>query len=168
MSGAPPTRATDETAGVVALHVAISARVDLGRVSAAFGRPNAVWLGERVPAETPEIRRFSCDLELGVGPERRAMFRKSAIVGLGAPARRGGEWLIPIEWSAATLAPLFPVFAGHLRITAGHIELNGHYAPPGGTIGYVLDRALLRIAARGTARWFLRKVVSGLEAEATP
>jgi hypothetical protein len=168
MSAPPPTGATDQTAGVVALHVATPARVDLGRVSAAFGRPNAVWLGERVPAETPEIRRFSCDLELGVGPERRAMFRKSAIVGLGAPARTEGEWVIPIEWSAATLAPLFPVFAGHLRITADRIDLDGHYAPPGGTIGYVLDRALLRIAARGTARWFLRKVVSGLEAEAAP
>src|SRR6266511_2489444 len=113
MSAPPPTGATDQAGGVVALHAATSARVDLGRVSAAFGRPNAVWLGERVPAETPEIRRFSCDLELTVGPERRALFRKAAIVGLGAPARTDGEWIIPIEWRAATLAPLFPVFAGH-------------------------------------------------------
>ncbi len=79
-----------------------------------------------------------------------------------------GGWLIPIEWRAATLTPLFPVFVGDLRIRSDRIELDGHYAPPGGTIGYVLDRALLRIAARGTARWFLRKVVSALEAEATP
>jgi len=169
MSAAPSTGPTGQTAtSVVALHVATPARVDLGRVSAAFGRPNAVWLGQRVPAETPEIRRFSCDLELTVGPERRALFRKAAIVGLGAPARTDGEWIIPIEWRAATLAPLFPVFAGHLRITADRIELDGHYAPPGGTIGYVLDRALLRIAARGSARWFLRKVVNGLAAEAAP
>src|SRR5712691_8415269 len=168
MSVTKPTGATDQTTSVVALHVAMPAQADLGRVSAAVGRPDADWLGQPVPAETPEIRRFSCDLELSVGPDRRAMFRKSAIVGLGAPARKDGEWLIPIEWSAATLAPLFPVFAGHLRIMADRIELDGHYAPPGGTIGYVLDRALLRIAARGTARWFLRKVVTVLEGEATP
>jgi hypothetical protein len=167
-SAAPPAGATDQTVGAVGLHVAMTARADLGRVSAAFGRPEADWLGQRVQAGTPEIRSFSCDLELSVGPERRALFRKSAIVGLGSPARKNGDWLVPIEWRAATLAPLFPVFAGQLWITADHIELDGHYAPPGGKIGYVLDRALLRIAARGTARWFLRKVVSVLDVQATP
>ena len=91
------------------------------------------------------------------------MFRKSAIVGVGAPRRDDDAWLVPIEWRAATLAPLFPVFAGHLRLSADRIELNGHYAPPGGTIGYALDRALLRIAARGTARWFMQKVISVLD-----
>jgi hypothetical protein len=42
-------------------------------------------------------------------------------------------------------------------------ELDGRYAPPGGSIGYVLDRALLHIAARGTGRWFLQKVLTALD-----
>jgi hypothetical protein len=164
MSGTKPTQATlGEIASVVSLRLAIPARLDLGRVPAAFGRPDADWLGQRVPDDVSEIRRFACDLELNVGPDRRAMFRKSAIVGVGAPVRDDASWLVPIEWRAATLATLFPVFAGHLRLSADRIELDGYYAPPGGTIGYVLDRALLRIAARGTARWFLRKVVWVLE-----
>ncbi len=152
-----------EIAGLVSLRLAIPARLDLGRVPAAFGRPDADWLGQRVPDNTSEIRRFSCDLELSVGSDRPAMFRKSAIVGVGTPVRHDDSWLVPIEWRAATLAPLFPVFAGYLRLGVDRIELDGHYAPPGGTIGYVLDRALLRIAARGTGRWFLQKVVSVLE-----
>ena len=152
-----------EIAGVVSLSLAIPARLDLGRVPAAFGRSDADWLGQLLPEETSEIRYFSCDLELNVGPDRRGIFRKSAIVGVGVPTHHGNAWLVPIEWRAATLAPLFPVFAGRLRLSADRITLNGHYAPPGGAIGYVLDRALLNIAARGTGRWFLRKVVSVLE-----
>lgn len=167
LSATKPTLVTPgEIAGVVSLRLAIPARLDLGRVPAAFGRADADWLGQRVPDEASEIRRFSCDLEMSVGLDRPAMFRKSAIVGVGAPVRHDDSWLVPVEWRAATLAPLFPVFAGHLRLRADRIELDGHYAPPGGTIGYVLDRALLRIAARGTGRWFLRKVVSVLEVDA--
>ena len=163
MSAMKPTLATPgEIAGVVSLHLAIPARLDLGRVPGAFGRPDADWLGQRIPDEASGIRRFSCDLELTVGPERRAMFRKSAIVGVGAPRADDDAWLVPIEWRAATLAPLFPVFAGHMRLSADRIELDGHYAPPGGMIGYALDRALLRVAARGTARWFMHKVIREL------
>lgn len=164
MSVTQSTGATsDEIGGVVRLLVAIPARVDLGRVPALFGPPDADWLGERVSGDASAMRHYSCDLELTVDLDRRAIFRKSAIVGLGTPSRDVDKWLVPIEWCAATLAPLFPVFAGHLRLRADRIELDGHYAPPGGTIGYVLDRALLRIAARGTARWFLQKVIRVLE-----
>jgi hypothetical protein len=169
MNATKPLPATiGEITGVVSLRLTTPARLDLERVPAAFGRSAADWLGQRVSDEVSEIRRFACDLELNVGPDRRALFRKSAIVGLGAPVRDGVSWLVPIEWRAATLAPLFPVFAGHLRLRADRIELDGHYAPPGGTIGYVLDRALLRIAARGTARWFLQRVIGVLEGGTTP
>lgn len=163
MSMAEPTGATSEqTAGVVKLRLTLPARLDLGRVPATFGGPEADWLGQRVSEEASELRRFSCDLELRVGPDRRATFRKSAIVSLGALARLDDAWVVPIEWRAATLTPLFPVFVGRLRLSAEWIELNGLYAPPGGTIGLLLDRALLHHAARATGRWFLQKVISAL------
>jgi hypothetical protein len=154
---------SDQIAGVMKLYVAVPARVDLSRVAAVLGLPDADWLGPRISEEASEIRRYSCDLELRVGPDRRATFRKSAIVGLGIPARANGTWAVPIEWRAATLAPLFPVFAGLLRVHEERIELDGYYAPPGGAIGYVLDRAILHIVAQGTGRWFLEKVVSALD-----
>ena len=156
------TAASDEIAGVMKLYVAVPAHVELNRVPAALGRPDADWLGDRTAEDESTIRRYACDLELRVGPDRRLTFRKSAVVGLGIPALTGGTWAVPIEWRAATLAPLFPVFAGRLRVHEERLELDGHYAPPGGAIGYVLDRAILHVAAQGTGRWFLEKVVAAL------
>jgi hypothetical protein len=154
---------SDQIAGAVKLYVAVPARADLRRVPEVFGSDDADWLGQRVREDASDVRRFSCDLELRVGPDRRATFRKSAIVGLGAPRRDHDAWVVPIEWRAGTLAPLFPVFVGDLRLSVDRIELDGRYAPPGGSIGYALDRALLHIAARGTGRWFLQKVVAALD-----
>jgi hypothetical protein len=149
-------------AGLVQLNLTLAASVDLERVAATFGSPEALWLGERAPDGPPAIRRFSCDLELRVSPERRALFRKAAIVGLGEPRDDGDAWIVPIEWFAATFTPMFPVFVGELRLQTGRVGLRGSYVPPGATIGYVLDRALLGVAARGTGLWFLRKVSSVL------
>jgi len=145
----------------VALHVALPARINLDRVAVAFGSETA-WLGEPVLPATSDTRLFACDLELRVLPDRRATFRKSAVVGLGEPVRDQSGWVVPIEWRAATHAPLFPVFAGHLRLTARHLELDGQYLPPGGTVGYVVDRLLLHVAANGTGRWFLQKVIAAV------
>jgi len=150
-----------ELASAVALHVALPARIDLDRVGMAFGSDTA-WLGEPLPLAMPGTRLFACDLELRILPDRRAMFRKSAVVGLGEPVRDRSGWTVPIEWRAATRAPLFPVFAGQLRLTARHLELDGQYLPPGGTVGYVLDRVLLHVAASGTGRWFLQKVIAAV------
>lgn len=164
VSPAKPTQPTSgQISGLAKLYVAVPARADLGRVPAILGSPDADWLGQRVSDDASRIRRFSCDLELRVGPDRHATFRKSAIVGLGAPRRDDDAWIVPIEWSAATLAPLFPVFVGDLRLSVDRIEVDGRYAPPGGSIGSVLDRALLHVAARGTGRWFLQKVLSALD-----
>jgi hypothetical protein len=151
-----------ELGGVARLDVTLAAAVDLSHAGTVFGSLEARWLGERVADGPDGMRRFSCDLELQVSPDARSLFRKAAIVGLGEPRREGETWSVPIEWFAATLAPLFPVFVGELRLRSDRIDLRGTYVPPGGVIGYALDRALLGIAARGTGRWFLRKVASVL------
>jgi hypothetical protein len=151
-----------EIGGLAHIDVTLRASVDLERVRATLGSAEAEWLGERVPDGPPGIRRFSCDLELRVSPERRALFRKAAIVGLGELRDDDGAWIVPVEWFAATLTPLFPVFVGELHLETGRLELHGRYVPPGAALGYVLDRALLGIAARATARWFLHKVASAL------
>ena len=63
-----------------------------------------------------------------------------------------------IGWRAATAAPLFPVFSGDLRVEPESMSISGLYAPPGGVIGLVADRALLHLAATGTARWLLQEL----------
>jgi hypothetical protein len=155
-------RSSTEMAGLVQLNFMVAASVDLERVAATFGSPEAPWLGERAPDGPLGIRRFSRYLELRVSPERRALFRKAAIVGLGEPHYEEDTWIVPIEWFAATFTPLFPIFVGELRLQADRIGLLGSYVPPGAAIGFALDRALLGVAARGTGRWFLHKVASVL------
>lgn len=130
------------------------------------------WLGERVSAErmpdgTPDLaatgRRFQVDLGMAAGGNRdRAVFRKAAYVDLGTVQVTRNGWHVQIGWQAATLAPLFPVFAGTLTRTADSLVLDGEYAPPGGDLGVAVDRALLNIAARRTAVWLLRRIADAL------
>ena len=154
--------ATDGLAYVARLQLVLAASVDLSRVPEVLGSADAWWLGERVPDIDATMRRFLCDLELHAPGSQRALLRKSAIVGFGEPRLDGDGWVIAVEWRAATLAPLFPVFAGRIRMVPDQIALDGSYAPPSGKLGYMLDSALLHIAARGTGRWFLRKLASAL------
>jgi hypothetical protein len=104
---------------VAALHVALPANIDVDRVAVAFG-PDTAWLGEPILPAMPGTRLFACDLELRVLPDRRATFRKSAVVGLGEPVRDRGGWMVPVEWRAATNAPLFPVEISDSGADASH------------------------------------------------
>jgi hypothetical protein len=129
------------------------------------------WLGDRVvDGAAREVengtRRFQVDLGLaGRTDGTRPMLRKAAFVELGQPAPTPDGWRMAIGWRAASLAPLFPVFAGHLTCQGGSLVLEGEYAPPGGDLGVVVDRALLNIAARRTAVWLLRLIADALSAD---
>jgi hypothetical protein len=102
------------------------------------------------------MRRHQADLRLRVS-ERPSLttFRKAAYVDLGPVLPIGDGWQVEVSWRAATMAPLFPVFSGTIVARAGELTVSGWYAPPGGAVGRVADRALLHIAAEGTARWLL-------------
>ena len=116
-----------------------------------------------VPASTV-TRRFETDLGLPLRPgSQRTIFRKAAVVDLGIAESTKHGLRVPIAWRSATMAPLFPVFAGRLEIEPDEIVLDGWYAPPGGSAGLVVDRAFLNLAARGTARWFLDRIGEAIE-----
>jgi len=153
---------TAPSAGVSRLQLRLPAQIRTDRVPAVLGGTTADWLGERLPEDDSGSRRFGCDLQLRVAPERHAWFRKSAIVSLGDPRMQTDGWVVPIEWRAASLAPLFPVLVGVVRLTAEYLEIDGYYAPPFGVLGYLGDRLVLGAAARGTARWFLETVARAL------
>ena len=120
------------------------------------------WLGEEIDHDERGMRRLLSDLVLGVGSERPIAFRKSMLIALGQPRHEVDGWTVPIEWQAATLTPLFPVFVGEVRIGQERVTIEGRYAPPFGVIGAVLDRALLGIAARGTAKVILGRFVEAV------
>ena len=105
------------------------------------------------------MRRYEADLRLRTSDAPSLVtFRKAAYVDIGPLRALNGGWQAEIGWQASSLAPLFPVFAGTIVIRSGELTLSGSYAPPGGVIGRAADRALLHIAAEGTARWFLARI----------
>jgi hypothetical protein len=123
------------------------------------GPQAAAWLGTQADESPPGMRRFATDLRLE--PDDRGLFaplRKAAYVDLGHPERTGDGFRVEISWRSASLAPLFPVFSGWLTIRRGELVLDGYYAPPGGAIGLLADRALMHLAANRSAATFLHQL----------
>jgi hypothetical protein len=147
-------------------HLVVVRDVDLAadRICDALDGDDLDWLGpvldEPDASDTPAgTRRHLTDLGVQIGERATGLFRKAAFVDLGAVRRVGAGYEVEIGWQAATLAPLFPVFAGRLAIADGEVRIEGWYAPPGGLAGRVADRVLLNLAARVPPRWLLAALV---------
>lgn len=149
---------THDRAGYVEVTASVPLRADPDAVARVLGEGPIGW--EERDA-LPGYRRFAVDLRLRLGGDGAGMttFRKAAYVDIGQvePAEHDG-YVAKISWRAATAAPLFPVFSGEVRVATGSLTVSGLYAPPGGAVGYLADRALLHVAASGTARWLLREI----------
>jgi hypothetical protein len=141
----------------VSLNVVHNASIDLARARAAFGDPT--WLG-RISGDQPTDgwRRIEADLELPVLDGSGPSVRKAAIVDVGEIEEAGGGLTVPIAWSSASFAPLFPVFAGQLEIRKSSLVLTGRYAPPFGRMGVLIDRTLLHFIATRSASALLATV----------
>lgn len=155
--------------GLVRLAVAEPSGVDAATAALLLGAGAGDWLGAEPDRGPDGRRRFATDLRLRIS-DRLALtsFRKAAYVDLGTPRAIGDGCQVAIEWRASTLAPLFPVFAGTLTLAAGEARIEGFYAPPGGQMGRAVDRALLQMAARWTARWLLAELRRAAAASAPP
>jgi hypothetical protein len=146
------------------------AGVPLHAVRESLGPGREAWLGpaERDARAPAGMERHLLDLQLPLGDRGRLItFHKATYVDVGPLRGEGTTAGVEISWRAATLAPLFPVFSGRLEWTDGDLRLDGVYAPPGGGAGMVADRLLLNVAARGTGRWLLERVVAAMRAAAT-
>jgi hypothetical protein len=145
------------------------AAVDLARVLPLFGDQATTWLGTPVDTARPGSHRFLTDLTLPIREHAPSLvFRKAAFVDVGEIKQTADGCEVEIGWQSSSLAPLFPVFAGHLTLTASEVRLEGYYAPPGGELGAALDKAFLGIAARGTARWFLERTTAAIASARPP
>jgi hypothetical protein len=143
--------------GMVRLAARLPLTSDVGAIAAMLDRGPDGW--EEL-AEASGFRRFAVDLRLRIGGESSGIttFHKAAYVDIGNRRLASEGFVQEIGWRAATAAPLFPVFAGDLRVEPESMSISGLYAPPGGVIGLVADRALLHLAATGTARWLLQEL----------
>ncbi len=143
----------------VRLRVARAVQLDLRCAQEALD--DLSWLGREIhlPGGNPQSRRVATDLELPIldGSGKRPV-RKSALVDLSPANNVDGSLVVDIAWRSASLAPLFPVFAGHLQISATLLALDGRYAPPFGKLGLLIDESLLHLVARRTAQAFLARL----------
>lgn len=122
-------------------------------------RAARAWLGPDVEGAPTWMHRHMTDLRLRVSDSPSLVtFRKAAYVDIGPIEPLNDGWQVEISWRAATLAPLFPVFSGMLVMHGEELTISGWYAPPGGELGRLADRALLHLAATGTAKWLLAEL----------
>jgi len=78
--------------------------------------------------------------------------------------------MLPVSWEAVGGPPLFPSMEGILHVNpdgegATRLTLNARYDPPLGSLGALLDRALLRRLAQATIADFVIRLASSLESE---
>ena len=119
-------------------------------------RAARAWLGPEIEPSPLGMHRHHADLRLRVSEHPSLVtFSKAAYVDIGPVRPLDDGWEVEVSWRASTLAPLFPVLSGTIVARGDELTLSGWYAPPGGVVGLVADRALLHIAAEGTARWLL-------------
>ena len=87
------------------------------------------------------------------------------------PVPRDETVVLPLRWEASGAAGrLFPVLDADLVLTpsgesAATLALNGAYRPPLGSLGEVLDRAVLNRAAAATVRSLLARVADSMVAD---
>lgn len=153
-----------EDASHAHLRVTRTAAVDARALCRLLAHPT--WLG--VLAGSPSAdgtQRVEADLAFAVGAEsRRLSFSKAALVDLRLDVTELG-CEVAVAWRAASFAPLFPVFAGHLEVRPDSLVLDGYYAPPGGGVGLLVDRAFLGYFAHKTGEWFLERLAEASAAQ---
>jgi hypothetical protein len=158
----------DDQAHLTHLRLVQPGQIDL-QMAARLLADASSWLGTPVPSTHSDLRRYLTDLSLPLRSHSPGIvFKKAAFVDVGVITSSLGSCEVEIGWRSSSLAPLFPVFAGRLSLTPSGLSLDGYYAPPGGDLGAVLDRAFLNIAARGTARWLLERISGALRGSESP
>jgi hypothetical protein len=148
----------------VPLHVRRPGSIDLDRAILALS--DLSWLGRETGGlpDHPHLRQIATDLDLPIlDGSSTGPVLKAAFIDLGPAQRVGDRVLVEIAWRSASFAPLFPVFAGQLSISADDIVLDGRYAPPLGTLGLLLDQALLHLVARRTAGALVARLAKEFE-----
>lgn len=101
-------------------------------------------------------------LLMKAGPDSRQIAKKVRLT-VGTPLLLGQETVIPLDWEATGATGLFPRLAAELRLAAvsprlSKLSLQGTYQPPLGTVGRMLDRALLHRVAEATIKHFVDRI----------
>jgi hypothetical protein len=99
--------------------------------------------------------------EVGFGDDVR--IARTVAIDLGTPIRLGAKSLLPMRWTAAGAAGLFPSLDADLEVAPlgrdrCQLSISARYVPPLGAVGRAIDRAVLFRIAEATIKDFLDQV----------
>ncbi len=103
--------------------------------------------------------------EVGFGDHARV--DRGVVIELGSAIRTPQKTVLPVRWSAAEAAGLFPSLDADLEIAPigprrTQLAMSARYVPPFGALGRAIDRALLHRVAEATLKDFLDRVGAAL------
>jgi hypothetical protein len=126
-----------------------------------------------VPGLAGKANRHGDDLlaEVGFGGDVRV--ERRVALEFGSPIQMPSKTVLPMRWSAAGVAGLFPDLDADLEIAPigqrTQLAMSARYSPPLGAIGRAIDRAVLFRVAEATLKDFLDRVADAvILAEAAP
>jgi hypothetical protein len=144
-----------------AVPVVIRRRVDVpaAEVLARLSADPARFLGAGPTGSPGELHVLPLRVRFAGVP-----FDRSATVGFGPLVEEeDGSRVLPVWWEAAEQPWLFPIFTGGLEVRAvdggTELRLEGHYRPPLGTAGSLVNRAVLNRAASASLGALLDRLV---------
>ncbi len=129
-----------------------------------FKGPDTRW----VHSIAKQVREDDEDLYMRVGPGSRAWLGKTVSISVGQPNDSLEKVSIPIAWEARGASSLFPRLYAKLVVSKKTDEntsmiLTGHYHPPLGKAGQILDQALLHLLAQATIKAFFERTNEVIE-----
>lgn len=105
------------------------------------------------------------ELRSRVGPG--GLLAKEVVIALGPPVMSRRGLVMPVRWRATGAEALFPSLEGELRVDRADggtvLELRATYQPPLGSLGSLMDRALLARVARATVADWVERIGEWLE-----
>jgi hypothetical protein len=132
-------------------------------VERALSRDPRLWL----PGLAERAHRRG-DMLLGdAGFGEAVRIKRTVAVELGRSVRTGSTFVFPLRWAASAGAGLFPSLDADLEVAPirpgrTQLAMSARYAPPFGTLGRVIDRAVLSRVAEATLKDFLDRVADAI------
>jgi hypothetical protein len=132
-------------------------------VERALSRDPRLWLPGL--AERAHHRGDRLLADVGFGEAFRV--ERTVVVELGRSVRIGSRFVFPLRWAASAGADLFPSLDADLEVAplrpgCTQLAMSARYVPPFGTVGRVIDRALLSRVAEATLKDFLEGVADAI------
>src|SRR3990172_7056521 len=121
-------------------------------------------IGDTLAASADSAYRLGEGLLIKIGGGAVA---KTVLLDLRAPVRGASSTILPLEWWATGTPALFPKMEGELTIadmgnSLTQVQLQGNYQPPLGSVGRMLDRAVLHRFAEASVKSFVDRIVAVL------